>query len=287
MASHKPFSLLMPLLLLALTIPTTFSTRILVEESPVGPVTNPVGPAANPVGPAAAQVVPVADPHALTFYMHDIIGGTNPTAVAITGIVANPAVSGQVPFSKPNGANLPINNGIPQNNNNQGIINNNNVPFFTGLSGTTSSVIQNNGNNFIAGGNGFPFINGAQLPPGITLQKLSFGTMTVFDDELTEGHELGSGLLGKAQGFYVASSVDGTSQIMAFTAMFESGGYADSLTFFGVHRTAVSESHVSIMGGTGKYVNAKGVATVKTFQVTDQHNTDGIETLLQFSVYLA
>jgi len=43
--------------------------------------------------------------------------------------------------------------------------------------------------------------------------------MTVFDDELTEGHELGSGLVGKAQGFYIASAVDGTSQLMAFSAV--------------------------------------------------------------------
>lgn len=108
----------------------------------------------------------------------------------------------------------------------------------------------------------------------------------MFDDELTEGHELGSGLLGKAQGFYVASSVDGTSQTMAFTTMFQSGGYVDSLTFFGVYRTAVSESNLAIMGGTGKYVNAKGYATVKTYPNTYQHNTDGIETLLEFTVYL-
>lgn len=114
-----------------------------------------------------------------------------------------------------------------------------------------------------------------------------FGTMTVFDDELTEGHSLGSGLVGKAQGFYISSSEDGNSQTMAFTVMFTSGSYADSLSFFGVHRTAVAESHLAIMGGTGKYVNAKGFATVKTFPGGDQHETDGMETLLQISVYLA
>ncbi|BBH04732.1 Disease resistance-responsive dirigent-like family protein [Prunus dulcis] len=70
-----------------------------------------------------------------------------------------------------------------------------------------------------------------------------FGTLTVFDDELTEGHELGSGLLGKAQGFYVASSEDGSSQTIAFTAMFQSGGYADSLTFFGGGIRVSSCSH--------------------------------------------
>ncbi|CAN0836978.1 Dirigent protein 10 [Linum grandiflorum] len=63
-----------------------------------------------------------------------------------------------------------------------------------------------------------------------------FGIITVIDDELTEGHELGSPLVGKAKGYYVSSSIDGNSQAMAFTAMFYSGHYKDSLHFFGVHR---------------------------------------------------
>ncbi|KAM1698267.1 dirigent protein 25-like [Malus sylvestris] len=291
------------LLLLALAMPCATSARILDEENPAAPeetdttqtqtpVSNVPPPqvATNPAGPAAATSATVgnaASYHPLTFFLHDIIGGSNPSARAVTGIVANPAVSGQVPFAKPNGANIPIGNGIPQNNNNNGIINNNNVPFFTGLGGNAgNNLIQNNGNNNIIGGNGLPYLNGAQLPPGITLQKLMFGTLTVFDDELTEGHELGSGLLGRAQGFYVASSEDGRSQTIAFTAMFQSGGYADSLTFFGVHRVAASESHLAVMGGTGKYLNAKGYALVKTIPATNQQNTDGVDAVLQFTTYL-
>ncbi|KAL2557539.1 Dirigent protein 10 [Forsythia ovata] len=137
--------------------------------------------------------------------MHDILGGSNPSAIAVTGIVANPAVGGQVPFAKPNGAILPVNNGLPTNNANGGIVNNNNVPFLTGLSGFPSNVVQNNGNNIIGGTSGFPVLNSGQFPSGTALQKLMFGTMTVFDDELTEGEDLGSGLVGKAQGFYVDS----------------------------------------------------------------------------------
>ncbi|XP_009354557.1 dirigent protein 10-like [Pyrus x bretschneideri] len=308
MATRKsvplPLKFTIWLLLLALAIPCATCARILDEESPASPeephttqtqipVSNVPPPlvATNPAGPAAATSATVgntASYHPLTFFLHDIIGGSNPSARAVTGIVANPAVSGQIPFAKPNGANIPIGNGIPQNSNNNGIIDNNNVPFFTGLGGNTgNNLVQNNGNNNnIIGGNGFPYINGAQLPPGITLQKLMFGTLTVFDDELTEGHELGSGLLGKAQGFYVASSEDGSSQTIAFTAMFQSGGYADSLTFFGVHQVAVSESHLAIMGGTGKYLNAKGYALVKTIPATNQHNTDGVDTVLEFTTYL-
>ncbi|KAJ7980912.1 Dirigent protein [Quillaja saponaria] len=290
------------IIFLALTIICTASTRILTEEeTPVPAKINeepdaaatPVSsvPPVVPAAPAAATsaVVSNADTHhPLSFFMHDVLGGSNPSARAVTGIVTNPAINAQVAFAKPNGANLPINSGIPQNNNNNGIINNNNIPFLTGLGGNTANVIQNNGNNLNNGGIGFPVATGGQLPAGVPLQNLMFGTLTVIDDELTEGHELGSGLLGKAQGFYIASSVDGSSQTMAFTAMFQKSGYADSLSFFGVHRTAVSESHLAVMGGTGKYVNAQGYVIVKTYPASSlqQHNTDGVETVLQFTVYL-
>ncbi|KAI9196599.1 hypothetical protein LWI28_025297 [Acer negundo] len=310
MANRKFFSFplkhLLSLLLLALTVTCAASARILdEEETPVpttgapvasGSVATPVAnagpavvantPAVANAGPAVVATTPAVanvDPHhPLVFFMHDILGGSKPSAVAVTGIVTNSAVNGQVPFAKPNGANLPLNNDVPQNNNN------NNIPFLTGLSGNTANVIQNNGNNnnFNGGFTNVPILNEGQASSGSVLQKLMFGTLTVIDDELTEGHELGSGLVGKAQGFYVASSEDGTSQTMAFTAMFVSGGYADSISFFGVHRTAVSESQFAIMGGTGKYLNAKGFATVKTFPANNQHETDGAETLLQFTAYL-
>ncbi|XP_057548884.1 dirigent protein 10-like [Amaranthus tricolor] len=249
-----------------------------------GPGVGAVGGTGAAGGASIGAVVNGNHPD-LIFFMHDILGGSNPTAKAITGVVTNPAVSGQVPFAKPNGAVIPTNNGIPQNNDNTGIINNNNVPFLTGLGGGNPNIMQNNGNNFI-GGNGFPIMNGAQLSSGNTLQQLMFGTMIAVDDELTEGHELNSGMLGRAQGFYVYSSVDGKTQTLAFTAMFQEGGYHDSLNFFGVHQTAVSESIIGVMGGTGKYVNAKGYAVVKTLPPVDVHETDGLETVLEFSVFL-
>ncbi|XP_047318357.1 dirigent protein 25-like [Impatiens glandulifera] len=286
--------------------PAAASTTPISGVSPVVTTTSPVSSAAsNPssvVGGATAANTNsntvgsgggagTGDNHDMIFFMHDILGGSNPTARAMTGIVTNPAVNGQVPFAKPNGAVLPINNGLPVNNANSAIINNNNLPFLTGLGGTIQNVGQNqntNGNNIIGGVSGFPVLNSAQLPSGSTFQKLMFGTITAFDDELTEGHQLGSGLVGKAQGFYVASSEDGNSQTLAFTATFKNGGYEDSISFFGIHRIAVSESHLAIMGGTGKYVNVKGFAVVKTLPPgTNQQETDGMETVLEISVYLS
>ncbi|CAN1257678.1 Dirigent protein 25 [Linum perenne] len=269
-------------------------TIALTTSPPLEPVTNDEPPAlpASPIPPPTTQTT-LDNHHTLSFFMHDIIGGSNPTTRAVTGVVNNPAVNGQVPFSKPNGAVLPVNNGLPQNNNNNGVINNNNLPFLTGLGGTTANVLQNNNNNNNNnnGNSNFPAsINGGQLPTGSALAQLMFGTITVIDDELTEGHELGSPLVGKAQGYYVASSIDGNSQAMAFTAMFHSNHYEDSINFFGVHRAGVSESQLAVMGGTGEYVNAKGYAIVKTVPpggANLQHETDGFETLLQFTVYLS
>lgn len=203
-----PLKPLFSLLLLSLAITCTSSARILDEDETPVPTTAPVTPGSvvTPAGPSAATsaaAVTNAYPHhPLIFFMHDILGGSNPSARAVTGIVANPAVTGQVAFAKPNGANLPVNNGVPLNNNNNGLVNNNNVPFLTGLSGTTAGVAQNNGNNFPNGGfANIPVLNGGQVPAGSTLQKLMFGTLTVIDDELTEDHELGSGLVGKYKGF--------------------------------------------------------------------------------------
>nr|GEX67837.1 hypothetical protein [Tanacetum cinerariifolium] len=53
-------------------------------------------------------------------------------------------------------------------------------------------VLQNTSNNQVVnGGNNLPFVHADQIPAGITLQQLMFGSIIVIDNELTEGHELG------------------------------------------------------------------------------------------------
>ncbi|OMO67659.1 Plant disease resistance response protein [Corchorus capsularis] len=182
-----------------------------------------------------------------SFFMHDIFGGSAPSVRVVAGnIVAT---------------NNQVTNGIPFSKPNGGIFpKSHGVPLIT----------PNNG------------LNG-------NLQQLLFGTITVIDDELTQGHELGSSVIGKAQGFYLASSMDGTSHTMAFTAMFHDDhddSKDDAISFFGVHRTAAVESHIAIVGGTGKYENAQGFALIETLHHTNQHTTDGIDTVLQFNVFL-
>ncbi|XP_041000400.1 dirigent protein 24-like [Juglans microcarpa x Juglans regia] len=266
----------------------------------VGPTNSPTGTASPVTTTTSATVAKPVGPQtpALTFFMHDILGGTHPSARVVTGIIANTQFNG-LPFTQPNDNIFPLTGGVPLSNVDlSGIVNNNNLPIIAGLNGVdpqASTVIQNSGNNdIIDSSNGnLPFVTAGQLPSGLTLQKLMFGSLTVIDDELSEGHDLGSPVIGKAQGFYLSSSLDGTSQTIAVTVLLHglSGGdhlqvVEDTISFFGVHRSAMHESQIVVIGGTGKYENAKGYATVETLHQEDQHATDGVDTILQFSVFL-
>ncbi|CAI9091547.1 OLC1v1026604C2 [Oldenlandia corymbosa var. corymbosa] len=122
-----------------------------------------------------------------------------------------------------------------------------------------------------------------------TLEELELGTVTTINENVYGGSIYGSSLIGKAQGMYVASSEDGNSHMMAMTACFIRN--EDCLRFFGVHRTDVNhESHVAVIGGSGKYQNANGYATIKTVDVSSSYaekkHSNNMYKLLLFNVYL-
>lgn len=207
-SNSKTLRAILHLSLLAVTLRCANAARILTE----GDDTDIPPPAAHPP---------------LSFFMHDILGGSAPSGRVVAGITANTQING-LPFSKPNNRIFPMNGGFPLVTANNGInsnkrfVNNNNLPFLGGLNGATASTVtSNNGNNnLVTSGNTLPFVTVDQLPRGATLQNLMFGAITVIDDELTGGHELGASVIGKAQGFHLASSLDGSSQTMALSAMF-------------------------------------------------------------------
>ncbi|KAL8224419.1 hypothetical protein R6Q57_019894 [Mikania cordata] len=279
------------------TVPTNVAPTIGTTNN-VAPVATPTGVTPNSVtttgGSGATDASVVSGEHpTLSFFMHDVLGGSHATSRVVTGIVASSSAN-VVPFSTPNSQVFPITGGVPLNNIN-GIANNNNLPFLAGFNGNnpnnpaSSTVLQNSGNNNVVnGGNNLPFVAAGQLPAGITLQQLMFGSITVIDNELTEGHELGTGVLGRGQGFYLSSSLDGSSHTFALTSLFHGSDHEvdDTISFFGVHRTASEISHIALIGGTGKYEEAKGYATIESLPKVDEHTTDGIETIVHVNVYL-
>lgn len=191
----------------------------------------------------------------ITFVMQDVVASSKP-------VTTN--VDTHLPFPKPLGL-FPPNGGIP----------------LSELNPTNSHK-----QTLDISGIGFSF------PAIATLQELEFGTITVINEELFEGLEFGSPAFGKAEGMYVASSEDGKGHMMAMAASFAKGGFTDSLRFFGLHRIDASESHIAIIGGTGKYHGANGYATVKAVSTVSSNanveiNNLGAKKLLVFNVYLS
>ncbi|KAF4355815.1 hypothetical protein G4B88_024985 [Cannabis sativa] len=126
-----------------------------------------------------------------------------------------------------------------------------------------------------------------------TLQELEFGTVTPIEEGIynsDHSHHHDDSLrvvIGKAQGIYVATSEGGiSSHMMALTASFGDGDEANGLRFFGVRKKGVTESHIAVIGGVGKYQGANGYATLKRVNINSQKN-NGVSKLFKFSVYLS
>jgi hypothetical protein len=219
--------------------------------------------------------------------MHDILGGSKPSERIVNGIIVNTQQTTNIPFSKPNNRKFPIKGSIP-------IFDTSISTNYISPSTSSTTMIKNIDKNKVvidSNSNSLPYVTPDHLPLGATLEKLLFGRITVIDDEITKGYELNSDVIGKVQGFHLASSLDGSSQTMAFTALFgnETHEDDDAISFFGVHRLATHESYISVVGGIGKYVNARGYAKIETLRLPipyEDKNTNGMETVFQITVYL-
>nr|GMD55873.1 dirigent protein 24-like [Ipomoea batatas] len=285
---------------LVFTFGCTQSARVLDEASPVTPLPATIPEEANPPETDDPVVTPpvapaVAAPGVVDPPETDDPEVAPPTASAVTAPAVNvepvagpqPTEPEAVPVVSPVAAVAPPPGAAP-------VANVATTPVLVGLNGQqqTNTLLQNAGNNNVVdSGDNQPFVTGGQLPSGLNIQQLMFGSITVVDNQITEGHELGSAVLGRAQGFYLASSLDGTSHTLALTAMFHGEHdheheLGDTISFFGVHRTATPISHLAIIGGTGTYETAKGYATIETLPHVDQHTTDGVETITHFTVYI-
>ncbi|KDP46121.1 hypothetical protein JCGZ_06632 [Jatropha curcas] len=189
--------------------------------------------------------------------MQNILNVTHPSQEPTTT-----KFTSQIPFSKPLGY-FPPNKGIP-------------LPQ-SAVAGFSSETLK------------FSKI-GLSFPAKATLQELELGTVTKIDEQLFEGAMYGSLVVGKAEGIFVASSEDGNSHMVAITANFGASESKDELKFFGVYKRDVPESHIAVIGGTGKFQSANGYAVIKAVNgssVNEVEEENGIKKLLSFNVYLS
>ena len=112
------------------------------------------------------------------------------------------------------------------------------------------------------------------------------GAETVFDEQLRGRKEFGLPLDGRLQGVVVTSLADNSSHMVAVKASFAGDGADDSLRFFGVRRDDQEESHIAVVGGTGRYSDATGFAVVRVADIPEIGGNVSSSRALSFNVHL-
>ncbi|CAI0411478.1 unnamed protein product [Linum tenue] len=204
----------------------------------------------------------------LTFLMQNILNATHHAATT--------KLTSQIPFPKPLGF-FPPSTGIliPQPSN---------VPTVSAAAGFTMQALDDSTIGLLS------------FPARATLEELEYGSVAEINEELFENTSYGPVVVGRAQGVFVASSEDGFSHMVAMAANFNGDGgdqkgiNGDGLRFFGVHsKKDKGESHIAVIGGTGKYEGANGFAVMEVvdlgsnFALVEEYRTNEF---LLFSVYL-
>lgn len=90
----------------------------------------------------------------------------------------------------------------------------------------------------------------------------------MIDDPLTEGPELGSKLVGRAQGFYGSAAQDELGLLMAMNFKFDVGKYNGStITVMGRNKVFSAVREMPVIGGSELFRFARGYVEAKTHKV--------------------
>ncbi|KAA0044857.1 hypothetical protein IC582_016960 [Cucumis melo] len=105
-------------------------------------------------------------------------------------------------------------------------------------------------------------------PAGGNLTTLAgqnhFGNVVVFDDPITLDNNLHSPPVGRAQGFYFYDKKEIFTAWLGFSFVFNSTEHRGSLNFAGADPLMNKTRDISVVGGTGDFFMARGIATLST-----------------------
>jgi len=94
---------------------------------------------------------------------------------------------------------------------------------------------------------------------------LNFGTVAIVDDPVTEGPNIDSALIGRAQGMYINSQLDGKGLYMVFSVIFTTGEFkGSSLEIQGSDIFTMKEREFGVVSGTGYFRFVKGYGIMET-----------------------
>ncbi|CAM0906945.1 unnamed protein product [Alopecurus aequalis] len=94
-----------------------------------------------------------------------------------------------------------------------------------------------------------------------------FGMLVVFDDPMTEGKALpmaGEDPAARAQGFYFYDRKDTFNAWLCFSIVFNSTACKGTINLMGADLMDQKTRDLSVVGGTGDFFMARGVATIRT-----------------------
>ncbi|KAI0524315.1 hypothetical protein KFK09_003681 [Dendrobium nobile] len=91
-----------------------------------------------------------------------------------------------------------------------------------------------------------------------------FGDVVVFDDPITLNNDLHSPAIGRAQGLYLYDGKTVFMAWLAFSLVFNSTQHRGTIQIAGADPLLEKTRDVSVVGGTGDFFLARGVATLST-----------------------
>jgi hypothetical protein len=128
-----------------------------------------------------------------------------------------------------------------------------------------------------------PTLIAAAGPGANDLTKIGFGSFLVFDNEIRDGPDRGSALLGRERGYGPISDLKGEQGIQLTSTMFfnPQSRYNGTLSFHGNVGGPNPITELLVLGGTGDFRGAKGYALVETLKATP------LEVVFRWSIYLS
>ncbi|CAK9322921.1 unnamed protein product [Citrullus colocynthis] len=121
------------------------------------------------------------------------------------------------------------------------------------------------------------------VQPPANVSRTLFGAVVMTDDPLTERPEIGSKLLGRAQGLYAGASQSEFGFLMVMNFAFVEGKYNGSYLSILGRNTVMSEvREMPVVGGGGLLRFARGYAQAKTHAV----NISSGDAVVEYNVYV-
>ncbi|CAI9291143.1 unnamed protein product [Lactuca saligna] len=96
------------------------------------------------------------------------------------------------------------------------------------------------------------------------LGKFDHGMLVVFDDPMTTDNHLLSPAVARAQGFYFYDMKTTYNAWFSYTLIFNSSEYKGTLNVMGADMMGEETRDLSVVGGTGDFFMARGIATFRT-----------------------